>query len=99
MARSAHVVAANPPPPLASQIEVVETVAQIAFSETTNPTSHEDMEDAESELCTGALDKLTLQTSIRMDPDLHQVFRPLQPAPQEEPGAGARAGDDEAAGK
>lgn len=58
----------------AVQAELVETVATIAYSETSNGMAQGEPTLPDAELCTGALDKLALVTAVRMDPDLHKIF-------------------------
>jgi hypothetical protein len=57
-----------------AQAELIETVATIAYSETTNGAIQGEGTPIDAELCAGALDKLALVTAVRMDPDLHKVF-------------------------
>ncbi|KAG8466141.1 hypothetical protein KFE25_001897 [Diacronema lutheri] len=54
--------------------ELVETVATMAYSETSSGLGQGEVAPTDAELCTGALDKLALVTCVRMDPDLHKIF-------------------------
>jgi len=58
------------------QAELVETVATIAYSDTTNPSGQLARDVANRETFVGALDRLYLITAVRLDPDLRIIFEP-----------------------
>lgn len=67
--------------PRRSQVELIETVATIAYAETTNPSAQGDAHKHTSDFCFGALDRLSLQMAIRMDPDLNKICAAVDSRP------------------
>mmetsp|Transcript_20104 Transcript_20104/g.51799 ORF Transcript_20104/g.51799 Transcript_20104/m.51799 type:complete len:402 (+) Transcript_20104:71-1276(+) len=62
-------------------VELIETVATIAYGETTTPGSQGDAHTQTSDFCVSVLDKLGLQMAIRIDPDLHKICAAVDSRP------------------